>query len=37
MGSPVLLYYHRDFFYIAGLIYALFDGLKASVVATISD
>ena len=36
MGSPVLLYYHRDFFYIAGLIYALFDGLKASVVATIT-
>ena len=36
MGSPVVLYYHRDFFYIAGLIYALFDGLKASVVATIT-
>jgi hypothetical protein len=36
MGSPVLLYYHRDFFYIAGFIYAFFGGLKASVVATIA-
>ncbi len=37
MGSPVLLYYHRAFFYIAGLIYALFGGaLKASVIATIA-
>lgn len=35
MGSPVLLYYHRAFFYIAGLIYATFGGLKASVAITI--
>ncbi len=37
MGSPVLLYYHRTFFYIAGFIYALLGGgLKPSVVATIA-
>jgi hypothetical protein len=36
LGSPVLLYYHRTFFYIAGLIYAVFGGLKPSVVATIA-
>ena len=36
MGSPVLLYYHRDLLYIAGFIYAFFGGLKASVVATIA-
>ena len=36
MGSPVLLYYQRTFFYIAGFIYAVFGGLKASVVATIA-
>ena len=36
MGSPVLLYYHRAFFYLAGMIYALFGvGLKTSVVLTI--
>ena len=36
MGSPVLLYYHRTFFYVAGLLMA-FGGLslKASVVTTI--
>jgi hypothetical protein len=28
MGTPVLLYYQRVFFYAAGLIYALFGGLK---------
>ncbi len=36
MGSPVLLYYHRTFFSVAGLIYALFGGLKASVIATLA-
>ena len=36
MGSPVLLYYHRTFFSVAGLIYALFGGLKPSVIATIA-
>ena len=36
MGTPVLLYYQRVFFYAAGLIYALFGGLKGSVVATIA-
>ncbi len=37
MGSPVLLYYHRTFYYIAGLIYELLGGgLKQSVVATIA-
>ena len=36
MGSPVLLYYHRTYFYVAGLLMA-FGGLslKASVVTTI--
>ena len=36
MGSPVLLYYQRTFFYVAGFIYALFGGLKFSVVITIA-
>ena len=37
MGSPVLLYYHRLFFSVAGLIYAVVGrGLKQSVVATIA-
>jgi hypothetical protein len=37
MGSPVLLYYHRLFFSVAGLIYAVLGiGLKQSVVATIA-
>jgi hypothetical protein len=37
MGSPVLLYYHRAFFYLAGAIYALFGvSLKASVVITMA-
>jgi hypothetical protein len=36
MGSPVLLYYHRTFFYVAGLLLAWGDlGLKAAVVTTI--
>ena len=36
MGSPVLLYYHRTFFYVAGLLLALGGlSLKASVVTTI--
>ena len=36
MGSPVLLYYHRTFFYVAGLLVALGGlSLKASVVTTI--
>jgi hypothetical protein len=36
MGSPVLLYYHRTFFYVAGLLMAWGGlGLKASVVTTI--
>ena len=37
MGSPVLLYYHRTFFYVAGLLMAVGDlSLKASVVTTIA-
>ena len=37
MGSPVLLFYHRAFFYFAGLISVLFGlGLKTSVVLTIA-
>ncbi len=36
MGSPVLLYYHRTFFYVAGLLLAWSGlSLKASVVTTI--
>jgi hypothetical protein len=35
MGSPVLLFYHRVFFYIAGAFFAVFGNLKLSVVATI--
>jgi hypothetical protein len=37
LGSPVLLYYHRAFFTLAGLIDVIFGGsLKAAVVATIA-
>ena len=37
MGSPVLLYYHRAFYYLAGTIYALTGvSLKASVVITMA-
>ena len=37
MGSPVLLYYHRLFFSVAGLIYGILGrGLKQSVVAAIA-
>ncbi len=37
LGSPVLLYYHRAFFYVAGMVYAVFGGhLKFAVVATIA-
>ena len=36
MGSPVLLFYHRTFYYTAGMIYLLSGGdLKFAVVATI--
>lgn len=36
MGTPVVLYYHRTFYYVAGLIYLLSGGhLKFAVVATI--
>jgi len=36
LGSPVLLYYNRAFFYLAGLIYVLMGGLKLSVVGTVA-
>ncbi len=36
MGSPVLLYYHRAFFYLAGVLSVLGIGLKASVVTTLA-
>ncbi len=37
LGSPILLYYHRLFYYIAGLIYAVAGGgLKQSVELTIA-
>ena len=37
LGTPVLLFYHRAFFYLAGLISVLFGlGLKTSVVLTIA-
>jgi hypothetical protein len=36
MGSPILLYYHHAFFYLAGTISLLGLGLKASVVTTIA-
>ena len=37
MGSPILLYYHRTFFYVAGFFYLLLgDELKPAVVATIA-
>ena len=37
MGSPVLLFYHRTFFYVAGLLMAFGGlGLKASAVTTIA-
>ena len=36
LGSPVLLFYHRAFFYIAGLISVFGPGLKTSVVLTIA-
>jgi hypothetical protein len=37
MGSPILLYYQRTFFYVAGLIYLLLGGeLKPAVVVTIA-
>jgi hypothetical protein len=36
MGTPVLLGYHRTFFYVAGVFSALGLGLKASVVTTIA-
>ena len=36
MGSPILLYYHHAFFYLAGAISLLGLGLKASVVTTIA-
>ena len=37
MGTPILLYYQRTFFYVAGLIYLLLGGeLKPAVVVTIA-
>ena len=36
LGSPVLLFYHRAFFYIAGFISVFGLGLKASVVLTVA-
>ncbi len=37
LGTPVLLYYHRAFFYVSGLIYAIWGGhLKFAVVTTLA-
>ncbi len=37
MGTPILLYYQRTFFYVAGIIYILIGGeLKPAVVVTIA-